>query len=41
MKHEKVKYKVLSFFENKLLGGKQLFGYKNWNKLGKYVAQRE
>lgn len=34
MKHEKLKYKVLSFFENKLFGGKQLFGYKNWKTLG-------
>jgi len=36
MKHEKLKYKLLSFFENKILGGKQLFGYKNWKKIGRY-----
>ncbi|NSW44660.1 MAG: hypothetical protein HPY79_02375 [Bacteroidales bacterium] len=36
MKHEKLKYKLLSFFENKILGGKQLFGYKNWKKVGRY-----
>lgn len=33
MKHEKMKYRVLSFIENKLLGGKGIFGYSNWNKI--------
>lgn len=33
MKHEKWKYRMLSFIENTLLGGKELFGYSNWNKL--------
>jgi glycosyltransferase involved in cell wall biosynthesis len=32
-KHEVIKYRVLSFVEQKLCGGRQLFGYKNWNLL--------
>lgn len=30
LKHEKIKYRVLSWVEQNLLGGNQLFGYKNW-----------
>jgi hypothetical protein len=30
MKHEKLKYKLVSFIENVLLGGRELFGYSNW-----------
>lgn len=30
MKHEKVKYRILSLIEQKLNGGKHLFAYKNW-----------
>ncbi len=36
MKHEKLKYRLISFFENKILNGKQLFGYKNWICVGKF-----
>jgi len=32
-KHEKLKYKILSFFENKFFNGKQFFGYSNWIKI--------
>lgn len=31
--HERTKYIIISWIENKLLGGKQLFGYSNWNVL--------
>jgi len=30
-KHEKTKYRIMSFIENNFLGGRRLFGYKNWN----------
>ncbi|BDS11425.1 glycosyltransferase [Aureispira anguillae] len=30
LKHEKIKYKLLTFFENLLNGGKDFFGYSNW-----------
>ncbi len=30
LKHEKWKYKLLTFFENALNGGKDFFGYTNW-----------
>lgn len=33
MKHERFKYRVLSFFEKYLNGGKDFFGYSNWNKI--------
>ncbi len=33
MKHEKIKSKILTFIERKLLSGKHIFGYKNWNIL--------
>lgn len=36
-KHEITKKRIISYFENKVLGGKQLFGYKNW----KIVAYSE
>lgn len=29
-KHEKTKYRILSWIENTLLGGRGLFGYSNW-----------
>ena len=33
-KHEKLKYRILSFFENTLNGGNYIFGgYSNWNKV--------
>ena len=31
MKHEKTKYRIISFFENTLNGGKDFFGYTNWH----------
>ncbi len=34
-KHEKLKYRLLSFLENKLLGGRQIGGFKN------YIVVRE
>jgi hypothetical protein len=39
--HERIKYKVLSFIEKNILGGKKIFGYKNWNILKgkKYRSQ--
>lgn len=33
LKHEKLKYKLLTAIEQKLLGGRQLFGYRNWELL--------
>lgn len=33
MKHEKRKYRVISFIENMFLGGRDLWGYRNWIKL--------
>ena len=33
VKHERWKYRWLSFFENKFLNGRQIFGYRNWNVL--------
>jgi len=33
MKHEKLKYKVLTFIENRFNGGKSIFGYSNWKKI--------
>lgn len=35
MKHEKIKYRLLSFFENNLLGGRNLGGFKNYILLKK------
>lgn len=32
-RHERIKYRLLSSFENRFLGGKELFGFKNWNLL--------
>ncbi len=34
-KHERFKYRILSFVENKLLGGKRLGGFKNYTLLRK------
>lgn len=36
MKHEKLKYRLITALEKYLFGGKQLFGYKNWKSLGKF-----
>lgn len=33
MKHERTKYKVLTFIEQNILGGKQIFGYSNWTRI--------
>ena len=33
MKHEKMKYKIISFFENTFNGGRDIVGYSNWNKI--------
>ncbi|HMW37873.1 MAG: hypothetical protein K1X68_03065 [Saprospiraceae bacterium] len=30
LKHEKIKYRLLSWIENNLLGGSLIFGYRNW-----------
>ncbi len=30
LKHERLKYRLLTAIEQKLLGGRQLFGYRNW-----------
>lgn len=30
VKHEKIKYRLLSFIENRLLGGRRLWAYRNW-----------
>jgi len=35
-KHEKTKYKIISWFENNLFGGKQYFGFNNWKTVAKY-----
>ena len=32
-KHEKAKYEILTFIEKYFNGGKEIFGYSNWNKL--------
>ena len=31
MKHEKTKYRIISFFENTFNGGRDFFGYTNWH----------
>ncbi len=31
--HEKTKYKLLSWIEKNLLGGREIFGYNNWKKI--------
>lgn len=33
MKHEKLKYRILSFIERHFFGGRPLFGYSNWKRL--------
>lgn len=33
MKHEKPKYRVISFLENTFNGGRDIFGYSNWKKI--------
>ena len=32
-KHEKMKYRILTWIENNILGGKEIGGYKNWTLL--------
>ena len=31
MKHEKFKYRLITFLENNFNNGKDFFGYSNWN----------
>jgi hypothetical protein len=33
MKHEKLKYQLITFLENLFNGGKDIIGYSNWNKV--------
>lgn len=33
LKHERTKYKIISFLENLFNGGKDFFGYTNWKKI--------
>jgi hypothetical protein len=33
LKHEQLRYRIQSFFENRFMGGKQLFGFENWERL--------
>ncbi len=33
LKHERLKNRILSYIENKFLGGKEMFGYSNWNEV--------
>lgn len=33
MKHEKLKYRLISFIENNLMNKKEIFGYSNWIKI--------
>ena len=33
MKHESAKYRLITFFENLINGGKDFAGYSNWNLL--------
>ncbi len=35
LKHEKLKSRILTFISKKIFGGKQIFGYSNWNIKGK------
>jgi hypothetical protein len=37
MKHEKRKYRILSWIENKLAGGREIFGYTNWKLKNKWL----
>jgi hypothetical protein len=34
MKHEKTSYKVLAFIDTAFFGGRNIFGYSNWNIIG-------
>ena len=38
-KHEKLKYRIITWLEQKLFGGQHLFGYSNWNLLKRKQAQ--
>ncbi len=33
MKHEQLKYRLFSFLENTFNGGREFFGYSNWNRV--------
>lgn len=33
LKHEQIRYRIQSFFENKFMRGKHLFGFENWERL--------
>ncbi len=33
MKHERLKYQLITFLENLFNGGKDIIGYTNWNKV--------
>jgi hypothetical protein len=33
LKHERLKNRILSYIENKFLGGREMFGYSNWNEV--------
>ena len=39
MKHENKKYKLITFIENVFNGGKDIFGYSNWNKV--FVSNKD
>jgi hypothetical protein len=41
LKHEESKYRILSFIENNFLGGKQIFGWRNWKLAGTYKRKNE
>jgi hypothetical protein len=36
MKHERLKYRIITLIERILFGGRQALGYSNWNIIGKY-----
>jgi hypothetical protein len=36
MKHERLKYRIITWVERIFFGGRQAFGYSNWNIVGKY-----
>jgi hypothetical protein len=36
MKHERLKYRIITWIERIVFGGRQALGYSNWNIVGKY-----
>ena len=36
MKHERLKYRIITWIERLFFGGRQALGYSNWNIIGKY-----